>query len=157
MPFALSQKSIAKLFGVKEPLANVVKKAILISKADFNVFEGLRTIARQRQLVAAGASRTMDSYHITGEAVDLVPYVGGELRWDWPLCYKIARAMKHAAIESGTIITWGGVWDRYLNSLSDDMELECAEYVKRYKIRHPNPDDSAFIDGPHFQLYRDGK
>jgi peptidoglycan L-alanyl-D-glutamate endopeptidase CwlK len=74
------------------------------------VVEGLRTQARQRQLVQAGASQTMDSRHLTGHAVDLAPYIGGQIRWDWPPFYKIADAMKAAARELGVSLNWGGDW-----------------------------------------------
>lgn len=39
------------------------------------VTEGRRTIARQKQLVAQKFSKTMKSRHITGHAIDVVPYV----------------------------------------------------------------------------------
>ena len=71
--FNLSQTSLDKLKGVNPELVKVVKRAIQISKQDFAVNEGLRTIERQRQLVNSGASQTMNSRHIGGFAVDLVP------------------------------------------------------------------------------------
>ena len=55
----------------------------------------------------------MKSRHITGHAVDLGAYVGGSVRWDWPLYHKIAAAMKAAASELGVKITWGGDWPRF--------------------------------------------
>lgn len=110
MTFYLSQRSLMKLSGVHDDLVAVVKRAIEITEVDFGVTEGLRTAERQRELVARGASQTMRSRHLTGHAVDLVAYVGTEVRWDWPLYYKIADAMKEAATELGTPIDWGGDW-----------------------------------------------
>jgi peptidoglycan L-alanyl-D-glutamate endopeptidase CwlK len=52
----------------------------------------------------------MNSRHLTGHAVDLVAYVGSEVRWDWPLYHKIADAMKRAANSLGVPIVWGGDW-----------------------------------------------
>lgn len=91
-------------------LRKVVERAIEISEIDFTVLEGMRTLARQRQLVAAGASKTMNSRHLTGHAVDLGAMVGGKIRWDWPLYAIVAKAMKAAAKELGVPLEWGGDW-----------------------------------------------
>ncbi len=110
MTFALGAKSLARLEGVHPDLVRVVKRAIEITPVDFTVTEGLRTVERQRALVAAGASQTMKSRHITGHAVDLAALVMGEVRWDWPLYAKLAGAMKAAAKEVGVPLEWGGDW-----------------------------------------------
>lgn len=113
MTFKLSQKSIDRLSGVHQDLVDVVKRAIEITEVDFAVLEGVRSVARQEQLVKAGASQTMKSRHITGHAVDLGAYVNGSVRWDWPLYNKIALAMKAAAIELQVSIEWGGDWKTF--------------------------------------------
>jgi len=110
MTFALGAKSLARLEGVHPDLVRVVKRAIEITPVDFTVTEGLRTVERQRALVAAGASQTMKSRHITGHAVDLAALVMGEVRWDWPLYAKLAGAMKAAAKELAVPLEWGGDW-----------------------------------------------
>lgn len=110
--FKLSQRSIDRLKGVHPDLASVVKLAIERSDVDFMVTEGLRSKERQKELVAAGASKTMNSRHITGHAVDLAAYVNG-IRWDWPLYEKIAKAMKQAAYELNIKIEWGGDWKSF--------------------------------------------
>lgn len=108
--FVLSKKSLDRLTGVHPDLVRVVKRAIEITTVDFAVLEGVRSKARQEQLVRAGASQTMNSRHITGHAVDLGAYVSGSVRWDWPLYHKIADAVKQAAAELGVPIEWGGDW-----------------------------------------------
>ncbi|MBK7366266.1 MAG: M15 family metallopeptidase [Nitrosomonas sp.] len=110
--FKLSQRSIDRLNGVHPDLVSVVKLAIERSEVDFMVTEGLRSKERQKELVAAGASKTMNSRHITGHAVDLAAYVNG-IRWDWPLYEKIAKAMKQAAYELNIKIEWGGDWKSF--------------------------------------------
>lgn len=110
MPFALGAKSKERLKGVHPDLVRVVERAIQLTEVDFTVLEGLRTVARQQQLVASGASKTMRSRHITGHAVDLAAVIGGEIRWDWPLYHKIAKAVKQAAAELKVPIEWGGDW-----------------------------------------------
>lgn len=113
MTFKLSQKSIDRLSGVHPDLVSVVKRAIEVSEVDFAVLEGFRSKARQEQLVAAGASQTMNSRHLTGHAVDLGAMVSGTVRWDWPLYYKVADAMKKAAAELKVPIEWGGDWKKF--------------------------------------------
>lgn len=106
----LNDRSEQRLQGVHPKLVAVVRRAAEISAVEFVVTEGLRTEERQRQLVAKGASKTMNSKHLTGHAVDLAAVVDGEVRWDWPLYYRLADAMKAAAREQGVPIVWGGDW-----------------------------------------------
>lgn len=110
MSYVLSNRSLARLEGVHPDLVRVVKRAITVTPVDFVVLEGLRTKARQVQLVAAGASKTMNSRHLTGHAVDLGAYVAGSVRWDWPLYHQLAKAVKEAARLEGVPIEWGGDW-----------------------------------------------
>lgn len=120
MSFALSARSRARLDGVHPALIGVVQRAIQLTPVDFMVVEGLRSPARQAALVRAGASRTLNSRHITGHAVDLAALVDGRLRWDWPLYPRIAGAMKAAAAERGVALIWGGDW----KSLVDGPHFE---------------------------------
>lgn len=111
--FVLGKTSLARLEGVHPDLVRVVKHAIRITPVDFTVLEGVRTLDRQRTLVAAGASKTMRSRHLTGHAVDLAPLLGGKLSWDWPLYHRLAPAVKAAASAEGVAIEWGGDWKSF--------------------------------------------
>ena len=113
MTYHLGKRSRSRLEGVHPDLVRVVERAIEITTVDFTVVEGRRSKVRQRQLVKIGASRTMRSRHLTGHAVDLAPWVDGTVRWDWPLFYPIARAMKQAAKELDVKIRWGGDWKHF--------------------------------------------
>ena len=113
MAFRLSARSRDRLAGVHEDLVCVVERAIARTTVDFVVLEGVRSVARQKQLFAAGASRTLNSRHITGHAVDLGAWVGREVRWDWPLYRHIAAAMKAAAVAEKVPIEWGGDWKEF--------------------------------------------
>jgi peptidoglycan L-alanyl-D-glutamate endopeptidase CwlK len=70
----------------------------------------MRTKEQQKELVACGASRTMNSRHLTGHAVDVVAWKGGKISWSWPLYHQISNAMKQAALELQVDIQWGGDW-----------------------------------------------
>ncbi len=129
----LDPRSLTRLEGVHPDLIGVVKRAAEITDTPFIVTEGLRTIERQKKLVAAGASRTLRSRHLTGHAVDLAAFVdldgsgdytkGDNIRWDWPLYSRLGANMKSAAFHLNVPIVWGGDW-------------------------------VTFKDGPHFELDR---
>jgi len=112
MNFRLSIRSRDRLKGVHPALVGVMEAAIATSPIDFMVTEGLRSPARQAALVRAGASRTLNSRHITGHAVDLAALVDGVIRWDWPLYPRIAAHIKAVAAQRGVAIVWGGNWPR---------------------------------------------
>lgn len=112
MSFRLSTRSRARLKGVHPALVGVIEAAILTTPVDFMVTEGLRTATRQAALVRAGASRTLNSRHLTGHAVDIAALVDGAVRWDWPLYPRIAEAVKAAAKPKGVALIWGGDWPR---------------------------------------------
>jgi peptidoglycan L-alanyl-D-glutamate endopeptidase CwlK len=108
--YTLGPRSKQRLKGVHPDLVKVVERAIEISTIDFTVLEGLRTPERQKALLEAGASQTLNSRHITGHAVDLGAWVDNQVDWSWPLYHKIAAAMKDAAKQEGVSIVWGGDW-----------------------------------------------
>jgi peptidoglycan L-alanyl-D-glutamate endopeptidase CwlK len=110
MSITLGQRSLSRLEGVHPDLVRVVKKAAALSDLDFTVLEGLRAVERQKQLVSQGASKTMNSRHLTGHAVDLAPMIGGKIRWDWPLYHKLAKIVKAAAADEKVPLVWGGDW-----------------------------------------------
>lgn len=110
MAYSLSFRSRQRLSGVHPDLVAVVKRAIEITEQDFSVLEGIRGIERQRKLVKEGKSTTMNSRHLTGHAVDLVPY---PVSWDWEYFYPIADAMKAAAKELDVDLEWGGDWKSF--------------------------------------------
>lgn len=156
MAYSLGSKSLAELEGVHPKLVSVVKRAIELTKQDFSVHDGLRTIAEQREYVRRGVSKTMNSMHMKqadgfGHAVDLVPWILGSLRWEWKPIFVIAAAVRFAAIELDVPLTWGGVWDRAFNDIGGTpAEIEAA--VNAYVARRRGLGKTAFIDGPHWQL-----
>lgn len=110
MSFTLSQRSLSRLEGVHPDLVAVVKRTITVTPIDFTVLEGLRTMDRQRQLMRQGATRTLNSRHLTGHAVDIAPFIDGEVSWHWPHYHTLAPAVKQAARELNITLEWGGDW-----------------------------------------------
>lgn len=122
----LTDRDRTRLIGVHPDLVRVVERAAQITPLDFIITEGKRTMARQRELVKAGASQTFNSRHLTGHAIDVAARVGGQIRWDWPLYYKLAEAFKKAAEELQVAIEWGGDW----KSFKDGPHFQLS--AKRY-------------------------
>ena len=110
MGYTLGKRSVENLSGVHPDLVAVVKRAIEITEQDFSVIEGIRNINRQRELVKAGKSTTLNSRHLTGHAVDIAPW---PISWDWEYFYPIADAMKQAAEELEVDLEWGGDWKSF--------------------------------------------
>lgn len=146
-----------RLIGVHPDLVRVVRraKAKMLEQAgplSFVIAEGVRTKERQRELVAVGASRTMESRHITGHAIDLGAIVDGTYRPDWPLYYALANVMLWAAIQESVTIVWGGAWDRVMTiDFTADAETESSQYIVR---KHAEGVRRPFVDGPHFELWK---
>lgn len=152
MAFVFGRRSEAELRGVHPALVGVVRRALVLSPRDFMVFDGVRTLAEQRVMVASGASWTLASRHRVGadgfgHAVDLLPVVNGKPRWEWPLIYPIADAVRRAAVELSVPIRWGGFWGR-LDTFGGSLERGVAAYVAARRAAKK----AARIDGPHYEL-----
>jgi peptidoglycan L-alanyl-D-glutamate endopeptidase CwlK len=148
MTYKLGKSSKAKLEGVDERMTAIVRYAINVTKQDFSVICGLRTIDEQRALVAKGASQTMKSKHIGGNAVDLMAYVDGG-RWELNLYDEIADAMAEGARAISTPVKWGAAWSvGDIREWDGTMEEAMNSYIDLRRSQGRRP----FIDGPHFEL-----
>lgn len=123
----LGKTSRDKLASVNPILQEVIHEAFKTMPFDITVLEGIRTLERQKVLVAQGASKTMNSKHLTGNAVDLAPYPV-----DWKDKARFNTMADHvlaAATKLKVHIRWGGDWN-----MNGDWK------------------DEKFYDGPHFEL-----
>ena len=121
-----SQRSLNSLKGVHPDLRRVIDRALQESPLDFIVIEGLRTRTRQSELVASGASKTMNSRHLTGHAVDLLPIGLNGPAFDWPLYDMLGPAVMNAARKEGVALVWGGDWKSFRDG--PHFELDRAAY-----------------------------
>ena len=145
----LSARCELRLAGVHEDLVRVVRNAAE-GGAIFRVTEGLRTHERQRQLVAEGKSQTLDSRHLTGHAVDVVPLdSAGNVSWAWSLFFPLADAFRAASIAEGVPVVWGGAWGQLMSDYANAKAGQAA-YRERMREQGRKP----FLDGPHFELFR---
>ena len=124
MSYKLGIRSAQSLSGVHPDLVAVVEAAIRITEVDFSVIEGIRALERQKQLLKEGKSTTLNSRHITGHAVDMVPY---PVHWeDLDRFEDMAEAMKVSAEELGIPVVWGGDWKNFYDA--PHFELDREEY-----------------------------
>jgi len=146
--YKLGKRSLSRLEGVNDDLVTVVKYAIGVTKQDFSVICGLRTIDEQKALVAKGASQTMKSKHIDGNAVDLMAYVDGG-RWELNLYDEIADAMKEGAAACNVKLRWGAAWTiDDIGVFEGTAENAMNSYIDTRRSQSRRP----FIDAPHFEL-----
>jgi peptidoglycan L-alanyl-D-glutamate endopeptidase CwlK len=112
----LSARDKQRLQGVHPDLVRVVIRAAEVTNVPFMVVEGLRTRERQAQLLRERKTTTLNSRHLTGHAVDLVPLADTdgdgdiEISWRWHDYFRLAPIVKSVAIELGVLIEWGGDW-----------------------------------------------
>src|SRR5690606_29205420 len=113
MAFAFSTRSLHAMVGIHPDLRKVTYRALQLTSVDFIVVEGLRSIETQRRYVAEGKSKTYNSRHLTGRAVDFVAYVNGKATYNVAAMTQVADAFKQAARELNIPIIWGGDWKTF--------------------------------------------
>ena len=150
MAYQFGKSSIQKLQGVHPDLVKVMNLAIQKSSQDFSITEGVRTLERQKELLAKKLTQTLNSNHIKqadgfGHAVDVAPY---PLSWDLEKFYPIVEAVRAAAKELGVRVRWGGAW-----AVLNDTNKSPKDLVNEYSAERRKLGKKAFIDGPHFELY----
>ena len=154
MTFKLSRRSLDRLEGIDDGLQAVVKMAITLTKTDFGVVQGMRTIEQQKELVAKGASQTMKSKHLEGKAFNIMAFINGRASWELSVYDDLADAIKEAAIQLNVPICWGAAWATAempypmdIRKWEGTMEEAMNAYIdlRRSQSRRP------FIDGPHFE------
>ena len=152
--FKLSRRSLDRLEGIDDGLQAVVKMAITLTKTDFGVVQGMRTIEQQKELVAKGASQTMKSKHLDGKAFDIMAYINGRASWELSVYDDLADAIKEAATQLNVPICWGAAWGTPdmpypmdIRKWKGTMEEAMNAYIDLRRSQGRRP----FIDGPHFE------
>ena len=67
-----SKKSLREL-DTCDPLLQYLFKEV-VKHFDCSIIEGKRSLKEQKELLKEGATKTLDSAHLTGKAVDVYPY-----------------------------------------------------------------------------------
>lgn len=120
--FIFGMASLKQLTTVHPDLQRLAVAALELSPIDFKIVEGIRTKERQALLVKEGASKTLNSRHLTGHAIDVAAIVNNKVTYDLP-CYSIiATAFKQAALNVNVPIVWGGNWKSFVDSMHFELD-----------------------------------
>lgn len=111
----LIARDFDRLKGVNPRLVAMVAVAATMTTQQFTVSEGVRTIEKQRQMVKEGKSKTMQSKHLSGDAVDIYPLTADRKAIDWQGFERLASVMRAAADKLGIIVEWGGSWKQFID------------------------------------------
>ena len=128
----LNERSLKALVGVHPDLVAVVKRAAEILPGGFIITEGMRTKERQRILFAKGLSKTLNSRHLYGLAVDFAPLIDTdgdgdkEVTWKTPAFLPVIKAFRQAAAELNIPIVSGSEWKTFKDY--PHIELSRAVY-----------------------------
>ena len=145
---------INNLFSVKDKVAVVTGGSrgigeMLSSGFLANGAKVYITARKEEALVAKGASQTMKSKHLEGNAVDLMAYLDGRGTWELNVYDEVADAMKQAARELEVTIRWGAAWHiADIRNWDGTMEDAMNDYVDTRRSQGRRP----FIDAPHFEI-----
>lgn len=123
------KQSLKNLEGVDAHLVELFNR--VVEHFDCAILSGVRTAEHQKELVAAGLSQTLNSRHLTGDAVDVAPY---PIDWhDITRFYLFGGYVLGVASQLGVRVRWGGDWNGNLDTR----------------------DNGDFDDLVHFELRRD--
>ena len=155
--FYLGKASLRRLEGVDPRLQALAKLAIQKTTVDFSVTYGLRTKEEQIELVKKGFSKTMNSRHLTGHAIDVAAWHNGAIDYNYDRMYLIAQGFRLASEELDLTIRWGGCWTDLRQLKTVDQMKDCVQaYIKRkqYRDSQGRLRSSALVDTPHFEIPR---
>lgn len=130
--FNWGKTSLKRMEGIDERLIRVLFRAIRIASKkkdgiDMTIpqFGGLRTADQQNKLFENGFSKCdgydKKSYHQSGRAVDVIPYIKGKNVYNLPetekqlMFYKVAVCMLEASNKEGVRLNWGGNWSSWID------------------------------------------
>ena len=116
------QRSLANLDTVHPDLKRVMLEAIENAPFDFGITEGLRTKERQQQLFNEGKSQTLNSRHLTGNAVDIVIFIDNKVTWDLKYYKVLSEHIKAVAKLNDVPIVWGGDWKSFVDAVHFELD-----------------------------------
>lgn len=109
--FSFSERSLRQLRDVHPDLISLAHYALTLTPVDFGITEGRRSPERQQALLKQGQSRTTNSRHLTGHAIDIIAYPTPAGSWEFTYYQLIADAFMQASVATGIPVEWGGNWE----------------------------------------------
>ena len=119
-----SKRSLSRLETCNPYLQYLFKE--IVKNFDCSILEGKRSLEDQKELLKEGATKTLDSAHLTGDAVDVAPYpIDFE---DRDRFHYFGGFVLGTARQMGIEVIWGGDWDNDTktkdNSFDDLVHFE---------------------------------
>ena len=149
MQYIFSKRSINNLLGISPDLVRVAYGSLEVTRVDFIIVQGLRTIEEQMENIKNKRSQILDSKHIAGRAIDIAAYVDGTVSWESQFYIDIANAFSTAAKKFAIPIRWGGAWNILdISEWHGSMDSAHKHYVSEC-IRNGK---KQFNDFGHFEL-----
>ena len=108
-----NRATLAELAPNTKQAANKWYDYLVKNKIEVLIYDARRTEAEQRANVNSGASQTMRSYHLVGQALDFVPATAsGGVEWGG---YGRADIKKAVAEAKRLGFEWGGDWSNFVD------------------------------------------
>jgi peptidoglycan L-alanyl-D-glutamate endopeptidase CwlK len=120
--YKFGTKSKERLATVHPDLQKLFNAAISTSPYDFSITEGVRSLERQKELLEAGKSTTMNSRHLKGNAVDIAVFVEGKLTWDFKYYKEVSDHIKALSKSMQIPIVWGGDWKSFIDGVHYELD-----------------------------------
>ena len=120
--YKFGTKSKERLATVHPDLQKLFNAAISTSPYDFSITEGVRSLERQKELLEAGKSTTMNSRHLKGNAVDIAVFVEGKLTWDFKYYKEVSDHIKALSKAMQITIVWGGDWKSFIDGVHFELD-----------------------------------
>lgn len=148
--FKFSQRSVKKLKSVNKYLKGIMYDLLSHSPHDFAITEGLRTLEKQKKLLSENKTKTLQSKHLDGLAVDIVALPNGKVSWEPQHYVEIANALNDVLRLSNNqkyLVRWGGAWNCYM-----PCPMCAEEMVQSYKKFCADTNKKPFHDYVHIEL-----
>ena len=138
--YHFSARSVKQLITCHEDLRTLAHEALKHSDIDFGIFEGHRSLERQKELYKAGKSKLNGENGLgphnysPSRAFDIIPYVNGKVTQEFSVYAYIggvfttvARHLYDQQLISHRI-RWGGNWGKTGSAFTDQRFNDLPHY-----------------------------
>lgn len=130
MSFKYGKKSKIELEKVDPRLRELMEEVLKISPIDITITEGLRSSLRQEELVKEGKSKTLNSKHIKGKALDFAPCKNGWVNFNREDAIFLSGFILAVARMKEVKVRVGAIWNHISitdNSFVDAFHVELLD------------------------------
>lgn len=159
-----NRAALAELAPNTKAAANKWYDYLVKNKIEVLVYDARRTEAEQRANVNSGASQTMKSYHLVGQALDFVPATSnGKVDWGG---YGRADIKKAIAEAKRLGFEWGGDWSGFVDKphlqynykgYGTDKTLSSSKPASKPPAKPSTSSNKPIVPYPGSPLYKGAK